>query len=76
MAPILEALRTATVRILLRLAFLRQVTLIIGDDLAHVLDVLFVVLARVFLRVLLQDLDDFAAAAMRCQSTQIVPEAG
>ena len=65
MSPILQTFRTPTLRVLLRLTFLRKVALVIRDDLAHVLDVFFVVFARIFLWVLLQDLNDLAAAGYR-----------
>jgi len=64
MTPVLQRLRTLAVRVLLRLAFLRQVPLVVRHHLAHVLQVVVVVFAGVFLRVLLQDLDDLAAAVV------------
>jgi hypothetical protein len=66
MSPILQALITLTVRILLRLLFLRQVPLTIRHNLPHVVNVILVVLARVFLGILFQDSNDLA--------TRIVPD--
>jgi hypothetical protein len=65
MSPILQTLITLTIRILLRLLLLRQMPLAIRSHAAHMRDVIFVVSRGVFLRVLLQDLDDFAAAVVR-----------
>lgn len=59
--PVLQALRALAVRVLLCLAFLSEMALVVRDDLAHVLDVVFLVLAWILLRVLLEDCDDFAA---------------
>lgn len=62
MPPILQTSITFTIRILLRLLLLRQMPFTVCSDSTHVRDVAFVVFRRVFLRVLLQDLDYLAAA--------------
>lgn len=65
MSPVLQALITLATRVLLRFLFLREVSLAIGGNLPHVVDVVLIVLAGIFLGVLLQNSDDFA--------TRIVP---
>jgi hypothetical protein len=60
MAPILQALITFTVRILLRLLFLRQMALAIRHNLPHMINLVLVILAWVFLGILLQNSDDLA----------------
>lgn len=60
MSPILQTLITLTLRILLRLLLLRQMPLTIRHHLAHVIDILLLVLFRIFLGVFLQDGDDFS----------------
>lgn len=62
MTPVLQGLSTLAVGVLLGFAFLCKVSLVVGYHLAHVADIVFVVLAGVFLRVLLQDLNDFTTA--------------
>lgn len=63
MPPILQAAIALAVRVPLGLLLLREVPLAVRDDAAHVVDVVLVVLGRVLLGVLFQDLDDLAAAA-------------
>lgn len=58
--PVLQALVTLAVRVLLRLLFLRQVPLAVRNHLAHVIDVVLVVLGGILLGVLFQDGDDLA----------------
>lgn len=65
MAPVLQGLSTFAIWILLRLPFLCKVALVVSYHLAHVANIVFVVLAGVFLRVLLQDLNDFTTAIER-----------
>ena len=60
--PIPKRARRFAIRVLLRLALLRQMPLAVRHHLAHVLDVVFLVLLRVLLRVLLEDRDDLATA--------------
>ena len=62
MTPILQALRTLTIRILLGLALLRQMPLAIGDYFPHMRDILLVILVRIFVGILPQDLDNLATA--------------
>ena len=62
MTPVLQTLVALAIRVLLRLLLLRQMPLAVRNDLAHVGQVFFIVLLRVFLWILLQDLDDLAAA--------------
>jgi hypothetical protein len=71
MPPILQALVTPALRILLRLLLLREVSLTITHHLAHVLQVLIIVLLGVPLRVLLQDLDYLAAALARRERANV-----
>lgn len=63
MAPVLQALVALTVCVLLRLFLLSQMSLVICDYLAHMGQVVFIILARILglLRVLLKDFYDFAA---------------
>ena len=63
MPPVLQAARGPALRILLGLLLLREVALAVGHYAPHVSDVVLVVGVRVLLGVLVQDLDDFAAAA-------------
>lgn len=70
MPPILQALRTLALRVLLRLVLLRQMPFTVRHDLAHVVDVVLVVFFRVLLRVLFEDGDDFAAAAVAVSKSQ------
>ena len=60
--PVLQRPSTLRVRVLLCFALLRQVALVVRDDLAHVREVVFVVLAWVLLWILLEDGNDLAAA--------------
>jgi hypothetical protein len=62
MTPVLQRLSTLALRVLLRLSFLGQMALVVRHDFAHVANVVLVVFAGIFVRVLLQDLDDLAAA--------------
>ena len=62
--PILQRPRTPTLRILLRLPLLRQMPLAISNSLAHVIDVLLVVLVRIAFGILLQDCNDLATATL------------
>jgi hypothetical protein len=65
MPPILQTPITPTLRILLRLLLLRQMTFTVCHYAAHVGDIVLVVFRRVLGRVLLQDRDDSAAAVGR-----------
>jgi hypothetical protein len=72
-SPILQTLVTLAIRILLRLFLLRKMPLTIRHHLPHVIDVILLVLARIFLRILLQDGDDLAARVVAdCFTTPIV----
>ena len=62
MSPILQALVTLALCILLRLFLLRQMPLAVCSNAAHVGNVVFVIARRVFLWVLAEDVDDLAAA--------------
>jgi hypothetical protein len=61
MAPILQALVAVAVGVLLGLLLLCQMTLVIRSDLAHMRQVVLVVLGRVLLGILFEDLDDLSA---------------
>lgn len=65
MPPILQALVTLTLRVSLRLLLLRQMSLAVCRDTAHVGDVVSVVARGVFLGVLAQDFDHLPAAVFR-----------
>jgi hypothetical protein len=71
MPPILQALVTPALRVLLRLLLLREVSLTITHHFAHVLQILVIVLLGVPLRVLLQDLDYLAAALARGERANV-----
>jgi hypothetical protein len=60
MAPVLQTLVTFTVSILLRLLLLRKMPLAVCNHLAHVVNVVLLVLAGIFFRILLENLDDLA----------------
>ena len=64
MAPELQTESALAVRIFLRLTLLRKMALVVRDDSAHVIDVVVIVLLGILLRVLLQDLDNLASAAL------------
>jgi len=53
LTPVLQRPRTPTLRILLRLPLLRQMPLAISNSLAHMIDVLLIVLVRIAFRILL-----------------------
>ena len=57
-APVLQALVAIAVSILLCFLFLGKMTIIIRSHLAHVNYIVLVVLGRIPLRILLQDLND------------------
>jgi hypothetical protein len=61
--PILQGLVAIGVGVRLGLLLLSQVSLIIGCDTSHMGDVVLVVLGRVFLWILLQNLDDLTPAS-------------
>lgn len=61
-APVLQALVRLAVGVAFGRVLLRQVPLVVGHHLAHVRDVVVLVPVRLALRVLLEDLDDLAAA--------------
>ena len=63
-APILQTPRRLAVRILLRLLLLGEVPLAIRDYATHVRDIVLIVLFRVLLGVLVQDLNDLAPAVL------------
>lgn len=63
MAPVLQASRALALGVLLRFPFLGQMSLTIRHHLPHVCDVLLLVCVGVLVWVLLEDLDDLAAAA-------------
>lgn len=60
MAPVLQALVAITVCVLLGLLFLRQMAFIVRSYLAHMCQVVLVVLRGVLLGILFQDLDNLA----------------
>jgi len=60
-APVLQRLITFAVRVLFRLLLLRQMPLIVRDDLAHVSNVLLLIFLRILRGILLQDLNYLAA---------------
>lgn len=62
MPPILQTLITLTIRILLRLLLLRKMSLAVRNDLAHVINVVLLILVGVLLGILLQDGNNLAAA--------------
>lgn len=64
MAPVLQTLIALAVRVLLRLLLLCQMSFAVGSYAAYVRDVILVVFGRILSRVLAEDLDDFAAAAL------------
>lgn len=68
MPPVLQRLIAVTVRVLFRLFFLREMALVIGSHASHVLKILIIVFGRIFLGILLQDLDYLAATSHGCQS--------
>lgn len=61
MAPVLQRLVAFTVGVLLCFLLLRKMPLAIRDHFPHVLKVLFVILVRIFVGILVQNLDDLAA---------------
>jgi hypothetical protein len=61
MSPILQALVTLTIRILLRLLLLRQMPLAVRHDLPHMINIVLIVLAWILLGILLQNRNDLAA---------------
>ena len=63
MSPILQALVAVAVGVLLRMLFLSKVAFIVCCNSTHMVDIVLVVLGRVLLRILLEDLDDLPAAA-------------
>lgn len=66
MSPILQAFIALTVRILLRLLLLRKMSLTIRNHLSHMIDIVLLILALVFLRILLEYCNNLA--------TGIVPD--
>lgn len=62
MTPVLQTLRRLRVRILLRFALLCEMAPAVTDDLPHVREIVLVVMRRIFLGILFQDLDDLTAA--------------
>jgi hypothetical protein len=61
MPPVFQTLITLAVRVLLSLLFLRKMSLAVRNNLAHVVNVILLVLARILLGVLLQNCDDLAS---------------
>ena len=62
LTPILQRSCAPALWILLRLSLLRQMPLAISNSLAHVIDILLVVLVRIAFRILLQDRNNLATA--------------
>ena len=65
MAPVFQALIALAVGILLCLFLLGQVSLAVRGHSPHMINVILIVVAWVFLRILLQDLDDLATTEPR-----------
>jgi len=63
-APILQRLIASAIGVLLRCLLLSQMTLVVGSNTSHMVDIFIAVFRRVLLRVLFQDLDDLAAAGL------------
>lgn len=63
MPPVLQALRTLTVRILFGLALLRKMSLTIRDYFPHMRYISVVILLRILVWIFLQDIYDLATAS-------------
>jgi hypothetical protein len=73
MSPVLQTLITLTIRVLLRLLFLRKMPFTVCYDLPHVIDIVLLILVRILLGILLQDGNYLAAGIMAdCFATTVV----
>jgi hypothetical protein len=72
MTPVLQTLVTLTIRILLRLILLSQMSLTVSHNLLHMIDIILSVLARIFLGVLLQNCNNIAARVVTDSSAAAV----
>lgn len=73
-SPITKASITLAVGVLLRRLLLRQVPFAVGNNLAHVWDVLIVISFGVLLGVLLEDLNDFSPTVYMIVNPRAKPD--
>ena len=68
MTPILQGLIALTICVLFCFFILSEVALVVANDFSHMTKISFRILLRVFLGVLLQSLNDLAAAGFKRES--------
>lgn len=71
MSPILQRSIRVAIGVLFGLLLLRQMTLVVCSDSAHVLEVILVILGWVLLRILFQYLNDFPATLRKSAIQEI-----